>query len=133
MDLALALVDYCEAIGISVETYVSDACFLRGKLAKHIESYEKSWVGRLKLNCVVYHKNQRTSVKEFGKTLPMKDFREVLGKSYWVCARTLEVNKLGRVRIVVCYDNKDLEGEPVYLATNRLHWDAGRVVLRYSL
>ncbi|MGQ9721129.1 MAG: hypothetical protein ACUVXA_07385 [Candidatus Jordarchaeum sp.] len=67
--------------------------------------------------------------------MPRKDFREVevLGKSYWVCIRTLEVNKLGQVRIVVCYDNKDLEGEPVYLATNRLHWDASRVVFCYSL
>lgn len=75
------------------------------------------------------------SVKEFGKTLPRKDFREVevLGKSCWVYARALEVNRLGRVMIVVCYDNEDLEGEPVYLATNRLHWDDGRVVLCYSL
>ncbi|MEX2723140.1 MAG: transposase [Candidatus Freyarchaeota archaeon] len=49
VDLALELVDYCEALGIPVETYVFDAWFLCKKLTNHIESYEKSWVGRLKV------------------------------------------------------------------------------------
>jgi len=75
------------------------------------------------------------SVKEFGKTLSKEDFREIMvrGKSYWVHTRILNVNKLGRVRVVVCYDNEDREGDPVYLVTNRLHWDAKRVVFCYSL
>ncbi|MEM3562502.1 MAG: hypothetical protein QXR19_04695 [Candidatus Jordarchaeaceae archaeon] len=34
---------------------------------------------------------------------------------------------------MVCYDKEDLEGEPVYLATSRLHWDASRVILLYGL
>jgi len=29
------------------------------------------------------------------------------------------------VRVVVCYDNRDLNGEPAFLATNRLHWSVG--------
>lgn len=58
---------------------------------------------------------------------------KVLGKSYWAFTKVLEVNRLGRVRIVVCYDNGDLKEEPVYLATNRLYWEERRVVLSYSL
>ncbi|MEM3587221.1 MAG: hypothetical protein QXO71_07880 [Candidatus Jordarchaeaceae archaeon] len=35
VDLALELVDYCEALGIPVETYVFDAWFLCKKLTNH--------------------------------------------------------------------------------------------------
>jgi hypothetical protein len=57
------------------------------------------------------------SVKEFGKTPSRESFREIMvrGKSYWVHTMILSVNKLGRVRVVVCYDNEELGGAPVYL------------------
>jgi len=56
------------------------------------------------------------TVKAFGKIVPKKAFKEVraLDKTYWVYTQVLDVNKLGKVRVVICYDSKDLDGEPVY-------------------
>lgn len=58
---------------------------------------------------------------------------KALDKNYWVYTEVLNVNRLGRVRVVVSYDNPDLEGDPVILASSRAHWETKRVVQCYLL
>lgn len=135
VELAMELVDECEGLEFPAENYVFDAWYLTRKLAEHIEAYGKGWVSRLKANRVVYHKKRRMTIREFEGALPREAFKEirVLGKSYWTFIKILKVNKLGRVRVVICYDEKGLDGQPVFLVTNRLYWEERRVVLSYSL
>lgn len=57
----------------------------------------------------------------------------MLDRTYWVRTQVLDVNKLGKVRVVICYDDKKLKEEPAFLATNRLYWEKARVVQCYSL
>jgi hypothetical protein len=135
VELVMDLVDECERLGVAAENYVFDARYLSNTLTSHIEAYGKGWVSRLKTNLIVYHEDGRMTIKKFGKALSREPFREVrvLGKTYWVYTRALDVNKLGTVRAVICYGNKDLKGEPVYLAANRLYWEEARVVQCYSL
>jgi hypothetical protein len=135
VELAMGLIDECERLGVAAENYVFDAWFLSEELADHVEAYGKGWVSRLKANRIIYCQNQKMSIRDFEATLARKVFREVklLDKSHWVYSQVLDVNKLGKVRVVICYDDKDLRGEPVYLATNRLYWEEVRVVLCYSL
>ena len=135
VELAIDLVDECERLGVEAENYVYDAWFLSQELADHIEAYGKGWISRLKSNRIIYHQNRKMNIKNFEATLPRKAFRkvEVLDKSYWVYSQVLDVNKLGKVRAVICYDNQNLEGEPVFLATDRLYWEEVRVVQCYSL
>ena len=135
VELAMDLVDECERLGVAAENYVFDAWYLSKRLTSHIEAYRKGWISRLKANRIVYHDGRRMTIKEFGEALPREAFKEVgvLDKTYWAYTQALYVNKLGKVRGVICYDSKDLDGEPVYLATNRLYWEEVRVVQCYSL
>jgi len=135
VDLAMELVDECERLGVAAENYVFDAWYLSKRLTSHIETYGKGWVSRLKANRIVYYEERRMTIKAFGKTVPKKAFKEVrvLDKAYWVHTQVLDINKLGKIRVVICYDNKDMKGEPVYLATNRLYWEEVKVVQCYSL
>lgn len=135
VDLAMELMDGCERMGVAAENYVFDAWYLSKRLTSHIEAYGKGWVSRLKANRIVYHEERRMTIKAFGKTVPRKAFKEVrvLDKTYWVHTQVLDINKLGKIRVVICYDNKDVDGEPVYLATNRLYWEEAKVVQCYSL
>ena len=123
VELAVELVDECEVLGVAAENYVFDAWFLSQELAGRVEAYGKGWVSRLKSNRIVYTGEGCTSVREWAEVLPREAFKEVqaLGRCYWVHTRVLEVNRLGRVRVVVCHDGPGLDGEPVYLATSRLY------------
>jgi len=135
VELAMNLVEECERLGVAAENYVFDAWYLSKRLTSHIEAYGKGWVSRLKANRIVYHEERRMTIKELRKILPREAFKwvRVLDKTYWVHTQVLDINKLGKVRVVICHDNKDLKGEPVYLATNRLYWEEVRVVQCYSL
>jgi len=67
---------------------------------------------------------------EWERRVPRHAFRKVkaLDRNYWVYTEVLNVNRLGRLRVVASYDNPDLEGEPVILASNFTHWEAKSVV-----
>ena len=135
LDLAMELVDECEGLGVAAENYVFDSWYLSQEVAKHVEGYGKGWVSRLKSNRVVYHGKRRMSINRFREALPGEAFKkvEVLDKKFWAYTRVLDVNKLGWVRVVICYDNQDLEGDPVYLVTSRLYWEEKKVIQCYGL
>jgi len=42
------------------------------------------------------------TIKEFEATLPREAFREIKVLGYWAYTQVLDVNKLGRVRVVIC-------------------------------
>lgn len=71
----------------------------------------------------------------YKETIHREAFRkmEVMGSSFWAYTKVLDVNKLGRVRVVGCYHNVNLEGEPVFLTTSRLYREEKRIVECYSL
>jgi len=135
MEQAMELVDECETMGVAAENYVFDAWFLSQALVDHIEAYGKGWVSRLKSNRIVHMGKGSTSVREWAEALPREAFKEVrvTGRSFWAYTQVLEVNRLGRVRVVICHDSPDLEGEPVYLVTGRLHWEERRIIETYGL
>jgi len=135
VELAMEMVDQCEELGVPAENYVFDAWYLSRELADHIGAYGKGWVSRLKSNRIVHTPRGRMRIREWGETLPKKAFMEiqVLGKRYWTHTQVLDINKLGKARVVICYNNEGLEGDPVYLVTSRLHWEGVRVVLCYGL
>ena len=135
IEQAMELVDECEELGIPAENYVFDSWYLSRELAGHVEAYGKGWVSRLKRNRILHTPDGRVKAGKWVRRVPRGAFREtrVLDKSYWVYTRVLAVNKLGRVRVVVSYNNRDLEGKPIILASNHTHWDEKRVVQRYLL
>ncbi|MFQ6077359.1 MAG: transposase, partial [Candidatus Bathyarchaeia archaeon] len=102
VELAMELVDECEALGIPAENYVFDAWFLSRELSKHIEAYGKGWVSRLKSNRIIHTEDGRMKIREWEETLPRQAFKEVqvLGKRHWAYTQVLDVNKLGKARVV---------------------------------
>ena len=135
INLAMELVRDCEKRGIPVVTYVYDNWFLCRELAECIESYGKNWVSRIKSNRIIFVSGERMSVSEFEKTIPRNKFKEieVKDKTYWTFTKVVSVSKLSKLRLVISYDNKELEGNPAFLVTNCKYWDAKRIVYSYSL
>ena len=135
IEQAMELIDECEELGVAAENYVFDSWYLSRELAGHIEAYGKGWVSRLKKNRILHTHDGRVKAGMWERRLPRGAFRmvEALKRSYWMYTKVLTVNRLGRVRVVVSYDNLDLEGEPVILASNHTHWEARRLVQCYLL
>jgi len=135
IEQAMELVDECEELGVAAENYVFDSWYLSGELAEHVEGYGKGWVSRLKRNRILHTSDGRVKAGTWVRSVPRHAFRmiRVLERSYWVYTEVLNVNRLGRVRVVASHDNPELEGEPVILASSRTHWKAKSVVRCYLL
>lgn len=55
----------------------------------------------------------------------------VIGQTYWVHTVCLRVVGLGRVRLVLCFDNPELVGKCIVLATDRLDWSPRNILTQW--
>lgn len=128
--LAEQLVDECESLGLKKDAYVCDAALVTKELMDRIEGYGQAWVSRLaKSRLVQTAKGGFETVESFAKSLPKDVFKPVQVKTrhgeertYWCFSKTVMVHEWKRLRVVISYDNEKLDGEPIYLITNKKNW-----------
>jgi hypothetical protein len=136
IDLVIELVDKIESMDIKAKTYVFDSWYLAKNLIDKIRSYGKDWVSPLKSNRLLVIENKKISVSDFVRTLPKQAFRKIKtkgGRYYWVFTKSLRVHSIGKVRIVVSYDNSGLKGNATVLATNRKDWEPVKIISSYEM
>ena len=138
LDLAGDLVDECERNNIPKDVYVLDGGFLDIKLMDRIEGYGRPWICRLAKNRSVQLPSGRFDTAEaFAHSLQKGDFKPVevetrLGvkRTYWVFAKNVKVKFWKKLRMVISYDNPELEGEPKYFLSNKLNWLQAHKILQ---
>jgi len=136
IELAIALIHGAEDLSIKANVFVFDSWFLCKDITNVIASYGKDWISMLKSNRKLIIKNEKIAVAEYIKTIPHMSYRHLKtkgGKFYWVFTKVVHVCSLGKVRIVISYDNKTLKGDPAVLVTNRKEWEPVKIISTYEL
>lgn len=138
--LAGELVDQTESLKLPKDAYVLDAALLTPDLAEKIESYNQAWVSRLAKSRLVSLRGSRVqNLLAYAKELPADVFKPVFVKTrhgeprtYWCFTKCLIIANWKRVRVVISYDNENLEGEPIFIVTNKMNWtQPGKIVQLY--
>lgn len=129
IELAIELIDKHEKRQLG-NTYVFDPWYLAEDIVKAIEKKGRNWVSRLKSNRLLMIKGKKVNVTDFYKSVPRKKFKsfEIDGKRYRIFTKVVQVNKLGRIRLVISEINDDV----AFLVTNRKDWDAKKVIGCYT-
>ena len=132
--LACELVDDAIEKGCPAHTFVFDRWYLCKTLTDHIESHGRNWIGAVKSNRIIHYKGKQMSIGNFARSLEEGNLKHVQlkDKEYWALSRVVLVNNLGKVTIVVAWDNKELKGDPLLLATNSLEWETKRIIKIYG-
>ena len=67
--------------------------------------------------------------------IPAKSFKPVqLGEQTYYCfSKNVRIPSLGKVRLVISFDNPDLKGTCAVLVTNHLSWNAKKIIQTYLL
>lgn len=128
--LAGELVDQTEELGIHKDAYVLDAALLTQELASRIESHDQAWVSRLaKSRLITLRDRSNQRLLDFAKSLPNDVFKPVKVKTrqgepriYWCFSKCLKIKDWCKLRVVISYNNEELEGEPIFLVTNKKNW-----------
>jgi SRSO17 transposase len=138
LEIAAELVDECEKIGFQKDAYVLDGAFLDKELMGRIDGYGQAWVTRLaKSRLVQVATGGFVTVAEFAATLTKKDFTRTVVKTrhgeprvYWCFCKNMMLKHWKKLRIVISFDNENLEGEPYFLISNKTNWVQAQKILQ---
>lgn len=146
--LAVELVE--EAIGRKVPfgVVVFDAWYLAEDLVQVLARRRKDWISLLKTNRLLetasFHLRDANgwtmklprphiAVEELVPLIPAAAYRpvKVREQTYWCFTLTVRVPGLGKVRLVVSFEQESLTGRSVVLVTNRVDWSAAQIIRLY--
>jgi len=123
-----------EEVGVPADTYLFDSWFAHDSgLIKHVESYDKDWVGPLRSNRQVTYANREMRVDALEERID-KEEREIDEETYKIWTKTLPVSKLGEVRLVIAekVTDEDKENPVKYLATSKIDAPSAHIIRSYS-
>jgi len=148
IDLACQLIRSSIKQGIPYEVALFDGWYLCPQVVALLAEYEKHYISILKRDqkietdsfvlydekgeLIVFEKTT-TQVQEFVKQIPKSSFKEVKinDKSYWCFSISVTLVSLGRVRIVVSYEDKELSETYVVLVTDHTDWESKKTISTY--
>jgi len=139
LDLAIQLIEEAVISEIPFSCVAADSWYFCDTIIKYLASIGKEWVFASKSNRKICVKGLWMPLREFANTLTQKDFKEVKitrtnGKvlSVWAFSKTVRMNKVGRVKIVISYLDEPFKGDPFILVTNRKEWLAVKILSTYA-
>lgn len=146
--LAIELIEQAQKHQLGFGIVVFDSWYLAEELVTVLKSAHKDWISLLKKNRtletnsfvlrnadgepIVFPK-PHVQVQEVVPLIPANAYRPVMVNDtpYWCFTLTVRLPTLGKVRLVVSFDNPDLKGTYALLVTNRLDWTVQRILNTY--
>ena len=147
--LACELVEDAVRRGLEFSVVLFDAWYLAPELVEVIEKRHKAWISILKQNRKLQANSLRIydaadnkivfedgeiKVEDLINKIPKSAYKSVAVNeetTYWAFSFTAQIATLGKVRLVISFDNKKCDGNYVILVTRQIHWEAKRIILTY--
>ena len=146
--LGIELIQKALERGLPFDTVLFDGWYLAPDLVQTIETQHKDWISILKKNRKLETNSfmlrdaegqpialagPHIKVEELVPLIPHNAFQklEIDHKSYWCFTLAVRIPDLGKVRIVISFENADLTGTYVTLVTNRADWNATQIIRVY--
>jgi hypothetical protein len=135
IQLACQLVDW--AVGRKwYQPFVFDSWFTCKELCQHIAAANRDWIGTVHEDEGIYWRGKWHSLGEWIKSRPDNEFAEVRFRyqaeqeTYWAATWVAKIGKLGRVRLVASYLQKDRSDEVKLYVASKLTWDKKHILQR---
>src|SRR6266536_1786349 len=127
---------------------VFDGWYLAEELVKALERRRKAWVSILKKNRKLETNSfvlkdadgqpirlagPHIAVEDLLAYIPASAYRPVRvdSSTYWCFSLVVRIPTLGRVRLVISFANAERTGSAAILVTNRLEWQAQKIIATY--
>ncbi len=148
--LATELVANAVVNELSFATVLFDSWYLAPELLAVLKQHDKNWISILKMNRNVLtssfvlkdadgqpirFEKSKIQVKDLVPLIPTTAFKpvEVDGSTYYCFSKNVRLPSLGKVRLVISFDNPECNGTCVVLVTNYLSWSAQKTIATYLL
>jgi hypothetical protein len=146
--LAVELVEEAIRCKVPCGVVVFDAWYLAEELVRVLARRRKDWISVLKTNRLLETASfqlrdangwllplpgPHIAVEELVPLIPAHAYRSLtVGEhTYWCFTLGVRIPTLGKVRIVVSFEHESLTGRSVVLVTNRVDWNAAKIIRLY--
>jgi hypothetical protein len=146
--LAIELVEEAIRHKVPFGVVVFDAWYLAEDLVQVLARRRKDWISLLKKNRLLetasFHLRDANgwtlklpgphiAVEDLVPLIPAPAYRpvKVSGQTYWCFTLGVRIPGLGKVRLVVSFEEESLTGRLVVLVTNRVDWNAAKIISLY--
>ena len=150
ISLAVELVEEALEKDLPFETVLFDAWYLAPKLVEFLTENGKKWISILKANRNISTNNLRIideegqaiqfekeqiKIEDMIPLIPASAFKpvEIGDRTYYCFSKNVHIPSLGKVRLVISFENPELEGTCAILVTNHLTWNAKKIIETYLL
>jgi SRSO17 transposase len=150
ISLAVELVNEAVEQKLLFDTVLFDSWYLAPELLELLAEHHKKWISILKINRNISTNNLRIldeegkpiqfekpqiKVEDLISLIPASAFKpvEIDNRTYYCFSKNVHIASLGKVRLVISFDNPDLDGTCAVLVTNHLSWNARKIIETYLL
>lgn len=150
IELGVELIEAAIAHKLRFSVLLFDGWYLSEELIQVAKRRRKDWISILKKNRnletnsfvlkdatgqPIKLEGPHIAVQDLVPLIPANAYREIkVGeKSYWTFSVSVRIPTLGKVRIVISYENAQLTGTYAILVTNRVDWSAQKIIATYLL
>jgi DDE superfamily endonuclease len=147
--LAIELIEEAIRHKVPFGVVVFDAWYLAEDVVRALARRRKDWISLLKKNRLLETASfllrdangwtlklpgPHITVEELVPLIPANAYRPVsVGEHmYWCFTLPLRIPGLGKVRLVVSFEQESLTGRSVVLVTNRVDWSAVKIISLYA-
>jgi SRSO17 transposase len=148
IDLAIELLDAAIQHNVPFRVLLFDSWYLSEELVSMARSRKKDWISLLKKNRnletnsfvlkdaagqPIRLEGPHIAVEDLVPLIPPTAYRAVTigDHTYWTFTLTVRLPGLGKVRLVISFQNAELTGTYAVLVSNRVHWNAQRLLTLY--
>jgi len=146
--LAIELVEAAIRHKVPLGVVVFDAWYLAEDVVRVLARRRKDWISLLKKNRLLetasFHlrdanggplqlPSPHIAVEELVPLIPANAYRpvKVQEHTYWCFTLAVRLPGLGKVRLAVSFEHESLTGRSVVLVTNRVDWNAAKIIALY--
>ncbi len=150
ISLAVELVREAVEQDLPFETVLFDSWYLTPELVEVLAEQDKKWISILKINRNIItnnleildeeeqriqFENPKIKVEDLIPLIPSSAYKsvEIDSQTYYCFSKNVHIPSLGKVRLVISFDNPDLEGTCAVLVTSHLSWGAKKIIKTYLL
>lgn len=148
IDLGIALLEAAIQHKLPFRVFLFDSWYLGEELVSMARYRKKDWISLLKKNRnlethsfvlkdaagqAIRLEGPHIAVEDLVPLIPPTAYREVTvgDTTYWTFTLAVRLPGLGKVRLVISFQNAELTGTYAVLVTNRVDWNAQRILTLY--
>ncbi len=148
IELGKILIDRAIEQELPFQSVLFDSWYLCGEMVEYLKSKGKDWTSLLKVNRNleaysirlrdekgqrIQFQKPRIQVRKLVELIPRTAFRaiELRGQSYWCFSLCCRIPEIGKVRLVISFEDEELTGRYGVLVTNRSDWTAKKTLEKY--